>query len=137
MAENTVVVLKEQLTEEMIEAGAELTGKLDEMAFPIAAALWSFRPDSNEWRLLFASSEMSASGPRKVYEKIEKARQALGKKAERVPLSEIGVISAHNQIVELLRIALGAVPGISRVRFSESAVKGHIIEDSLIYRLAA
>lgn len=137
MAENTVVVLKEQLTEEMIEVGAELTGKLDEMGLPISAAFWFFLPESNQWRLFFASPLFATSGPRKFYEKIEEARQELGEKAKRVPLSAIGVSSANNQLVELFRIALGVRQGISRIRFSENAVNGHIIDDALIYRLAA
>ena len=38
MAENTVV--KGQLTQGMIDAGAELTAQLDKMGLPIAAAMW-------------------------------------------------------------------------------------------------
>ena len=57
MAENAVV--KEQLTDAMIEAGAELTSKLDEIGLSVTAAFWLLIPDLNEWRLLFASDRKS------------------------------------------------------------------------------
>jgi len=87
MAENTVV--KEQLTDGMIEAGAELTRKLDELGLPLTAAYWYFMPETNEWRLLFASPEVSAKGPRSVYSKIDNAVQQLGAKAAAAPFSAI------------------------------------------------
>jgi hypothetical protein len=135
MAENTVV--KEQLTDEMIEAGAQLTQKLDELGLPIPVAMWFFLPDINEWRLMFASPQLSAEGPRAVYEKIEEARKALGTLAERLPLSAIGLLDTNHQLVQLLRITLRTPPGVSRVRFSKNTINGHFIDDALIYRSAA
>jgi len=134
MAENTVV--KEQLTEEMIEAGAWLTAKLDEMAVSITAAMWFFMADINEWRLLFASAGVSTAGRRSVYEKVEKARQALGEKAVAAPLSAIGLLDANDELVRALRIQLHTGSGVSRLRFSKNVANGHFIEDALIYRIA-
>ena len=134
MAENTVV--KEYLTEEMIEAGEALTAKLDEMGLPVAAALWFFRVEDNEWRLLFASAEVSSVGPRSVYKKIQEARQALGPKVEASPFSAIGLLDANDPLVQLLRIALRTEGGVSRIRFSKNVINGHFIEDALIYRIA-
>ncbi len=134
MAENTVV--KEQLTEEMVEAGAQLTSKLDEMGLPIAAALWFFAPDINEWRLLFASTEVSTKGPRDVYERIQSAIRALGDKASAAPLSVIGVVEADYPLVNLLRIVVQTGAGVSRIRFSKNVINGHFVDDALIYRIA-
>lgn len=133
MAENTVV--KEQLTQEMIEAGAKLTDMLDAMKLPVVAALWLFMPEINEWRFLFSSPELSVSGPRKVYESVEKARRALGEQAAAVPLSAIGLLDANDQLVHLLRVALQTAGGVSRIRFSKNVINGHFIEDALIYRI--
>lgn len=133
MAENTVV--KEQLNEEMIEAGARLTAKLDEMGLPIAAAMWSFLSEINEWRLLFASPELSTAGPRDVYKKIEETRQALGKDAEAVPLSVIGLIDVDHQLVQLFRTVVKTGSGVARLRFSRNVINGHFIEDVLAYRI--
>jgi hypothetical protein len=45
----------------MIDAGAELTKKLDESGLPVTAALWLFVSDLNEWRLMFASRRTSST----------------------------------------------------------------------------
>ena len=129
-------MVKEQLMDDMIEAGARLTEKLDELGLPISVAMWFFTPDINEWRLMFASPTVSTKGAREVYEQIEKARKALGAEAECIPLSVIGLIDTNHQLVQLLRIALHTGPGVSRVRFSKNVINGHFIDDALIYRSA-
>jgi len=136
MAENTVVV-KEQLTDEMIETGALLTQKLDDLGFPIAVAMWFFMPDINEWRLLFASPKLSTTGPREVYKQIEEGRKALGAQAERLPLSVISLMDTNHQLVKLVQVALHTGSGVSRVRFSKNVINGHFIDDALIYRSTA
>ena len=135
MAENTVV--KEQLTEDMIEAGARLTAKLDEVGLSVAAAMWLFMTESNEWRLLIASPELPTSGPQAVYRKIEAARQALGDKVAATSMSVIGLLDPADELVQLFRTALKTGSGVSRVRFSKNAINGHFIEDALIYRIAS
>lgn len=134
MAENAVV--KDQLTDAMIEAGAELTRKIDEAGLLINAALWLFDPEINEWRLLFASPEVSAQGSRKVYEQIRLALEQLGDKASAAPLSVIGLLDQNAELVKLLKIAIRTGSGIGRVRFSKNVINGHFIEDALIYRVA-
>jgi hypothetical protein len=134
MAENTMV--KEQLTDEMIEAGALLIQKLDDLGLQIPVAMWFFMADINEWRLLFASPQLSVDGPREVYKKIEEARKALGAQSGHLPLSEIGLIDTNHQLVQLLRLVRTG-PGISRIRFSKNVINGQFIDDALIYRSAA
>ena len=134
MAENTVV--REQLTDGMIEAGAKLTSKLDEIGLPVTAALWLFVPDLNEWRLLFASPDVSSRGPRTVYEQISRGVDQLGAEASAVPLSIIGLLDADADLVRLLKVAIRTGPGVSRVRFSKNVINGHFIDDALIYRAA-
>jgi len=137
MAEdNVVIVLKEQLTNEMIEAGAQLTGKLDEMGLPLVAALWLFSPEINEWRLVFATPEVSTAGPRTVYAKIRQARQALGQQNAAIPLFGIDLLDPNDELIRALRSAMQTGGGISRLRFSKNVAKGHYIEDALIYRVA-
>lgn len=129
-------MVKEQLTGAMIDAGAELTAKLDEMGLPVTAAFWLFVPEVNEWRLLFASPEVSTKGPRDVYEKIRQAIEQLGAMATAVPLSVIGLLDAEADLVRLLKLAIRTEPGINRIRFSKNVINGHFIDDALIYRAA-
>ena len=132
MVENTVV--KEQLTDAMIDAGAELTQQLDSMSLPIAAAFWLFAPEINEWRLCFASPEVTTAGPRVVYQKIWQALGQLKDKASAAPLSVIRVLDAEDELVRLLRAGGRTGPGLSRFRFTKNTINGHYIEDALIYR---
>ena len=134
MAENTVV--KDQLTDAMVEAGAELTRKLGEAGLLIDAALWLFVPEINEWRLMFASPEVSAQGSRKVYAQIRDALEQLGDKASASPLSVIGLLDQNAELVKDLKITLHTGSEIGRVRFSKNVMNGHFIEDALIYRVA-
>lgn len=134
MAENSVV--KEQLTDAMVEAGAELTSKLDDVGLPITAALWLFMPEVNEWRLLFASAEVATKGPRNVYQKIRSAIDQLKDKAAAAPLSVIGLMDPDSDLVRLLRAAVPTGAGVQRIRFSKNVINGHYIDDALIYRVA-
>ena len=135
MAEITVV--KEQLTDAMIEAGALLTQKLDEMGVPISTAMWFFLPEANDWRLFFASPNVSLAGSRQMYEKVQKAQAALGESAPRVPFSSIGVIDTNHKLARLLRTAVQTGPELARIRFAREAFDGQFIDDALVYRSAA
>ncbi len=119
----------------MIRSGEDLTAKLDSLGLPVVAAMWSFEPEINEWRLFFASPEVSAKGPRAVYKKIQEAVEALGGDAA-IPLSMIGVLDPEADLVQLLKAAVHTGPGISRIRFSKNVINGHFIDDALIYRAA-
>ncbi len=131
MAENSVV--KNQLTDAMVEAGAELVGKLDDLGLHATAALWLFAPESNEWRLMLASPDVSTRGPRQVYELVRDAIALIPHKNE-APLSVIGLLQDDAPFVRLLRSAIGTGPGIGRMRFSRNVINGHFIDDALIYR---
>jgi hypothetical protein len=134
MAED--IVVKEQLTDAMVDTGAEITRKLDEMGLPIEAALWFFMPEINEWRLLFASSDVITKGPRDVYRTIRRAIDSLGANAAAVPFSVVGLLDSDSELLKLLRVAVRTGQGISRVRFSKNTVNGHFIDDALIYRVS-
>jgi len=134
MAENAVV--KEQLTDAMIDAGEALVMKLDELGVSVTAALWLFARDSNEWQLFFASPEAVTKGPRQVYQKIQSAIEQIGPRAVAVPLAVIGLLDPSGETLQLLRSAIRTGPGVNRIRFSKNAINGHFIDDALIYRLA-
>lgn len=134
MAENAVV--KEQLTSAMIDAGAELIQKLDDMGLAVTSAFWLFDPELNEWRLLFASPEVGSKGPRDVYEKIRLAIEQLGEKAAAVQFSLVGLLEPSADLVRLLKEAVPRGRGVNRIRFSKNVIDGHFIDDALIYRAA-
>jgi hypothetical protein len=134
MVEDSVV--KDQLTDAMIEAGAEITRKLDELGLQPDAALWFFMPEVNEWRLLFSSPEVATKGPREVYGRIQLALEQLGEKASAAPFSAIGLLDPNDDLVKLLRVAARTGPGIRRIRFAKNVINGRFIDDALLYRVA-
>jgi hypothetical protein len=134
VAENTVV--KEQLSAEMIEAGAQLIAQLDTMGLPMEAALWLFDTEINEWRLLIASSERAKSGSLDIYKKIQEARRGLGDKAAALPMLLITLVDPNQELIRSFRKGMPTGAGVSRIRFSKNVIGGHVVDDALIYRLA-
>jgi hypothetical protein len=132
VAEETLV--KEALTEEMKNAGAELTRKLDEARWPVVAAFWYFVPSDNQWKLIFASPKLESEGPKRSYEAIIKAGSALSQQFG--GLGSISVVAPSHYVVRALASAVATDATIKGIRFSKGMLDGHFIDDAYIYRLA-
>ena len=132
MAENTV--LKEALTEEMIQAGAQLIRKLDEFGVPVATALWLLDTEINEWRLLLASPLVAREGRLVLYETIHRAEAQLGERPAAVLFSAISLARDDDDLIKRLRATVHTGADIERIRFHKNVADGHFIEDALIYR---
>jgi len=129
------VVVKEVLTKEMIEAGAELTRLLDQTPLVVSASLWLYIPESNIWRLIIVSPEVETSGPRKVYQKIQPVLSQILEEKPSISLKDISVVENGNPLIALLRMAIRTGDDISGIRFSKNTISGHFIEDAYIYRM--
>ncbi|MBI3209102.1 MAG: hypothetical protein HYZ37_09420 [Candidatus Solibacter usitatus] len=134
MVENTV--LKEQLTGEMIEAGAKLIQDLDEQGVVFPVAVWYFLSERNQWQLVFASPLVRSMGSRGFYEKISEARKALGVLADALPLFSTRVMDTSDRLPKNLLTGLHTGPGLSRIRLSREVIDRHFIDDALVYRIA-
>ena len=132
MAENTV--LKEALTDDMIEAGAQLIRKLDDMGVEVTTALWLLDTEINEWRLLLASPVVAREGPTTMYRKVGRAREQLDERASETLFLAVSVAPENEELIERLRATVDTGPGIEQIRFSRNVADGHFIEDALIYR---
>jgi hypothetical protein len=104
MAEVTLV--KEQLTSGMIDAGAALLRKLDDVGMAPTAAFWLFDAEINEWRLVLASPEVATLGPLAVYLKIGTAIRELPPTPTSVSLSSVVVMESDAELVRLLTVGL-------------------------------
>ena len=129
------VVVKEILTKEMIESGAEITRLLDRAQLTVGASLWLYIPESNIWRLIVASPEVRTCGPKKVYQKIQSILSQIPEEQPSVGLKDISVVENDNALLSLLRIAIRTGDGISGIRFSKNTIDGQFIEDAYIYRM--
>lgn len=132
MAEN--VVVKEPLTADMIEAGAELIAKLDAMGQPLRTALWLWELENNEWQLVLAFPDVHKKGMGPWYTKIQEARKQLGQRDEAIPMFAPHVVDTDHDVIRRLRSAFQH-RGNDRFRLKNTAVDGHIIDDALVYRI--
>ena len=132
MAQNTV--LKEALTDAMIEAGAQLIRKLEEMGVPITSALWLLDTEINEWRLLLASTVVAEAGPTTMYRKVRLAREQLDERASEVLFLAVSVAPEDADLIKRLRATVHTGADLERIRFHKNVADGHFIEDALIYR---
>jgi hypothetical protein len=133
MAEETVV--KEILTQEMIQAGAELTRRLGEAHLEVHASLWLYMPDKNLWRLIVASPAVRQDGPKKVYQQIQTILSKMSDQTWKIPLHDISVVEDNDPLIASLRTSMGTKDGVSGRRFSRDTINGHFIEDAYIYKM--
>jgi hypothetical protein len=130
------ILVKEQLTKDMIDVGARLVDRLVESGLPISVAMWFFTPETNKWRLLI-STPLAADSPREVREQIDEVRKSLGPEAEELLFWSVGLISTRNEVVQALTADMPLGPDAKPVRLTRSAVRGRYIDDALVYRSAA
>ena len=132
MAKNILVT--ESLSDSMIKAGAKLIERLDLEKSQVESAFWLYISDEKIWKLIIASPLVDSEGPRKFYKRIVAANESAEKDEGIISLNDIGVTNTSNQMVLVLKIAIGTDDGISGIRFSRNTINGLFIEDSYIYR---
>lgn len=128
------ILVAESLSDSMIKAGAKLVERLDAEQSDIKSAFWLYYSEDKAWKLIIASPLVDSLGPREYYKKIVGANSSASVEEEVISLNDIGVTNTANQIVQLLKFAIGTGGGISGIRFSRNTINGHFIEDSYIYR---
>jgi hypothetical protein len=129
------VLVKDALTDRMIEAGESVVQLLHARNFPVDAAFWLYLTDVNRWRLMLATPGIRAEGPLKAYRRLIRA---LGNEAiQGLTVEDMAVIDSRDPLVRLLRGATRKDRSGRGTRFSRSAINGQFIEDAYVYRTAA
>lgn len=128
------VVVTEQLTGEMVEAGKQLLSALDSAGIPVSAAFWLYFPEPETWRLVLASTRVSKFGPRKVYHDIQTVLLNLPDN-KRLSLSDITVMENNAHLVASLRKGLGPAKSVGGVRLGGNIIDGQYIEKAYLYFL--
>ena len=126
------ILVKENLTEQMIEAGAALTRELDHSNWPVLASLWLYEAETNEWRLLIASPTVDSEGPLAAYRCVSGALRTV---RPQLSLESISVVSPEDARVRALAAAYQTGFEIQGRRVSRGAVNGHYFDDAFVYRL--
>jgi hypothetical protein len=123
------------LVEADVEMGRELLQILDEIKFPVTGAAWIFFPDIEEWRLVIRTPKAEKNLQQALLE-LAVALDKRGDLRKRLDLSRVKLVPPNDKILAAMGRFVRA-DGISSIRFSRNVIDGVVIDDALIYRLAA
>lgn len=123
------------LVEADVEMGLELIGMLDKAFFPVTGAAWVYSPEAEEWRLLIRTpkAENDLLGAMR---EVASTMDAQGDLRSRIDLSRIKLVPPKDKLLAAMGSVVQA-EGTSRIRFVRNMIDGILIDDALIYRLAA
>ena len=107
--------------------------ELDARNFGVDAAVWLFRPDEHDWRLLISTAVVDKYGPSEGYRRLQRVLQETP--GARLSLGKVTLVSPNDPIITLLRSAVATGPGTHGIRFSRNSINGVFVEDAYIYRL--
>ena len=129
------LVVREVLSEQMIDAGAKLVERLDQSEANVQAALWLFLPEEKTWKMMIISSLVKTDGPRSVYKRILEANKKADESESIISLNDVGVADTSIPLISLLRSTISTGSGIAGIRLSKNTIHGPFIEDAYIYRI--
>ena len=126
-------MVKTPLVEGEIDAGRRLVQALDQAGFPITAALWSYLPDGDEWRLVLASPKVRDEGAIAAYMVIDEALQS---SHINFPQRNISAVAPGDPLILELRLFAGTEPApfIGGSLLDATVIGGAYIEGAYVYR---
>ena len=127
------VLVGDYLSEQMIEAGANLLRQLDQLGLQIDAALWFYNADAIRWKLVLAMPETSLKGPRQAYSRLQAALQTM--EAPIVALQHITAVDSDAPLILSLKSILRSGIDVAGYRLTRAVIGGMYIDDAYIYRL--
>ncbi len=125
------VLVKENLSAEMIDGGEELTNRLVEAGWSVTASFWLYLSDSLRWNLVFGIEQVVSEGSLKISSSIQvdlDARPIRG-----VNFLDVVVLQSDHPLIKRMRSLTKAGGQASRTRVTHAVVDNVFIEDVLIY----
>lgn len=119
-----------------IDLGRRALEALDEDHVPVSAFFWFRDPERAGWRLVVASKIVSDSGPRKLYESIQRSltRHDL---LDDLPLQRFSVTTTRHPVVQVLGGAFRTPrKAIASIDLQDCVINGVPIDGAHIYRMA-
>ena len=130
------VLVRTDITPELIEAGRSLLIALDTQAPRFDAALWLMNEESGRWRLVLASRNIRKNGSVKLYQQVAKVIEKLDM-AHLIWIGMISIVDLHTPIVEALRQRLGTAASVDGARLDDATIGSTRILGCVLYRLSA
>jgi hypothetical protein len=131
MAEETVV--KDALTQEMIDVGTYLVGEIHKTSdIFINAAFWLYDTETYTWKLFIGSPKVKNIGPRKIYEAIQSVLVKKGMDIYIQYFKDIYVIEDDNPLIKAIESSIVSGSKRFEARLSKSLLNSHFIEDAYV-----
>lgn len=124
-----------QLTQDMIVAGENLTRQLLRLKFEMTATTWFYLREPNIWRFVVATGKLRRNGPKSVYKEIQRIIARMPKDRPRVALQDVMIIDVSDSFVKELHGLLGSLEGLRDIRITNLTVNNLRIDDLHLYYL--
>ena len=118
------------LVKQMIDDGATLLKKLDDLSLDVRAAAWFDDPEKMAWKLVIVGSAASNPGPLEAFMQIQRAMNGL---RLNIALDDIVVMGPNSRKFEDFRRTL---EGVAKGAFLDpkGSSEGVAFDDAYIYR---
>lgn len=126
---------KRVLVSDLLAEGQRLLEALARNRFPMVAALWSYFPESMEWRLVIVSPVVDRIGPLRAYRRIHRVLATT--KPSLLTLSDIAAFGSASQDYKNLRPMISS-PGRLITGTEVNPIQPPVVaEDAYVYQLPA
>jgi len=129
------LVVRENLSKEMIKSGERLIERFDQSNSNVEAALWFFSQDKKIWKMIITSPLVKTEGPRNYYKRILKANKTADESEALISLNDISASDTSNPLFNLFNKTMSTGKKITGIRLSKNIVNGTFIDDSYVYRI--
>jgi len=126
---------KRILVNDLLAEGQRLLEALARNRFPVVAALWSYFPESMEWRLVIVSPVVDRIGPLRAYTRIQRVLATIN--PSHLSLTDIAALGPASQDYRNLRDVISSPGRIITGSEVNRFPPGVVAEDAYVYRLPA
>ena len=130
------ILVRDQLSDEMIQAGEKLLNLLEVSDEPVLGAFWLFLPDEHLWRLYIASDLVRTAGARQAYQQVHEALKRFHQDEWVLSLHDITVIDGSDKVFQAFSHAINDDVQLNKQRFFRERVQQQFIEDAWVYKAA-
>lgn len=117
-----------------VERGSEILRALDSAKVKIKVFTWLHLSEYEDWRLVLASPDFDAAGPRESYGLVHKALDNVGFPAELTPA--LLILPMSDPSIRALRRVFGKAKNVLGMRLGHQMIGDRFVEDGYAYRIS-
>jgi hypothetical protein len=128
------ILVKEALTQEMVDSGWELIRAIKDKEVGLAACFWLYSSEVNDWKLAFAMPAVDTEGPSKAYGIIHSVIRPSDRLFQIYWGNIVALGPSSRMVQSVLTVPMDA--NSSGARFKRSRLGDSFFDDVYIYNLA-